>query len=58
MGENQKDNVFTVYSSGDQLIVVDNSGKTLGILLAMGAGYGGFKLYKNRKKENEEEATT
>ena len=29
----------------------------LGILLAMGAGYGGFKLYKNKKKENEEEAT-
>ncbi len=26
----------------------------LGILLALGAGYGGLKLYKNRKKAQEE----
>jgi len=27
----------------------------LGILLALGAGYGGLKLYRARKKANEEE---
>ena len=27
----------------------------LGILLALGAGYGGLKLYRNRKKAAEEE---
>ena len=27
----------------------------LGILLALGAGYGSFKLYKRRKEEKEEE---
>jgi len=28
----------------------------LGILLALGAGYGSLKLYKNRKKAKEESA--
>ena len=28
----------------------------LSILLALGAGYGGFKLYKHKKKEDKEEA--
>ena len=50
IGENQKDNVFTVYSSGDQLIVVDNSGKNQGDVVVynmMGQAIASGKLNGN-----------